>query len=654
MSIRIFILFTLFCTGLSSVCHAQQPEESYRRVEERLYALATTVPGLQKKVKLSVSGVSVQEFLRALAQANDLNINVDPSLNFNIVNNFRDETALNVLLFLSKTYQLDINVIGSIMSISKLPGARPVYKVKDPDISYNANNESLTYNLQNDTLTRVAQKISAISNKNVIVPVSLNGKLVSGYMAEAPFETAVEKLAYANSLKYKKTNDNVYVLENLIPGEEVFINDDRQTDIRFRPGAQQIQGAGGMNGMGGGNTGNNYAVYGKSNGEKGKLFTIQATNTPISELIKRASEDANVDYFLYSQLDGNITTNVKNISFDLFLSSIFQGTPYTYRIDNGIYLIGNRKNEGLRTSKIIQLQHRSIDTMMTMIPMEWKRDVEIKEFREQNMLLLSGSSPQITEIEAYIHKLDKIVPMVLIEVTLLDINKGNTVKTGIKMGVADSIPQTGGSLFSALDFTFGAGSINRFLSFLGKNNAFNLGRVTPNFYVTLSALEANKNVEMRSVPKLSTLNGHKAKLSIGSKRYYKTKTQNVTPSINTTIITTEQFTAVDANLNIDIQPIVSGDDQITLKITVDISDFIGAIKDGEPPPTSTSKFESIIRARNEDMIVLGGIERTENSSSGSGVPLLSRIPVLKWLFSSREKTTNKVVSVVFIKPTIIY
>ncbi|EFK58199.1 secretin and TonB N terminus short domain protein [Sphingobacterium spiritivorum ATCC 33861] len=624
-------------------------------MEERLYALATTVPGLQKKVKLSVSGVSVQEFLRALAQANDLNINVDPTLNFNIVNNFRDETALNVLLFLSKTYQLDINVIGSIMSISKLPGARPVYKVKDPDISYNVNNGALTYNLQNDTLTRVAQKISAISNKNVIVPVSLNGKLVSGYMAEAPFETAVEKLAYANSLKYKKTNDNVYVLENLIPGEEVFINDDRQTDIRFRPGAQQIQGAGGINGMGGGNTGgNNYAVYGKSNGDKGKLFTIQAANTPIGELIKRASEDANVDYFLYSQLDGNITTNVKNISFDQFLSSIFQGTPYTYRIDNGIYLIGNRKNEGLRTSKIIQLQHRSIDTMMTMIPMEWKRDVEIKEFREQNMLLLSGSSPQITEIEAYIHKLDKIVPMVLIEVTLLDINKGNTVKTGIKMGVADSIPQTGGSLFPALDFTFGAGSINRFLSFLGKNNAFNLGRVTPNFYVTLSALEANKNVEMRSIPKLSTLNGHQAKLSIGSKRYYKTTTQNVIPSLQTTTVTTEQFTPVEANMNIDIKPVISGDDQITLKITVDISDFVGTVKDGQPPPTSTSKFESIIRARNEDMIVLGGIERTENSSSGSGVPLLSRIPVLKWLFSSREKTTNKVVSVVFIKPTIIY
>ncbi|WP_233165696.1 type II and III secretion system protein [Pedobacter sp. ASV12] len=54
------------------------------------------------------------------------------------------------------------------------------------------------------------------------------------------------------------------------------------------------------------------------------------------------------------------------------------------------------------------------------------------------------------------------------------------------------------------------------------------------------------------------------------------------------------------------------------------------------------------------MIVLGGLERTENSESGSGVPLLSRIPILKWLFSSREKSNAKVVTLVFIKPTILY
>ncbi|GGH16463.1 general secretion pathway protein GspD [Sphingobacterium alkalisoli] len=649
---RFFII--CICLFATVFVRAQSVDDQYRQVEQRLNALSYSVPGLQEKVKLSVSGASLQEFVRALAESNGLNINIDPNINHQIVNNFQGETALNVLLFLSKTYQLDINVIGSILSISAMRNAAPVIPKREIKASYNAADNTLSYELNNDTLANVAKKIGEISGRNVVVPVSLQGKTVSGYMTASPFDVALEKLAYANSLRYHQTTDGIYLFESLVPGEELFINDSQETAVRYR--GNSTQGMGGQQpGMGGMQQGGgNFTVYKQGNsGPQGKLFTIQATRSSLIDLIKRAAEDAGINYFIYSDIQGQVSTSVKDITFDSFLSSIFQGTPYTYRIENGTYLIGDRKVEGLRSSKIIHVKNRSIDTLVAMIPMDWKRDVEIKEFKEQNMLLLSGSGPQINEIENLINKLDRLVPMVLIEVTLMDIRKGTTVETGITAGVSDSI-NTGGTLLSGMDFTFGAGSINRFLSQIGNNNSFNLGRVAPSFYVTLKALEANENVEMRSVPKLSTLNGHEASLSIGSKRYYRTQTQNVIPSLQSQNIITEQFTEVEANLQIDIRPVVSADDQITLNIKVDITDFIGTPAENRPPPTSTSKFESIIRARNEDMIVLGGIERLENSDSGSGIPILSRIPVLRWIFSSKKKTMNKVVSVVFIKPTIIY
>jgi type IV pilus assembly protein PilQ len=384
-----------------------------------------------------------------------------------------------------------------------------------------------------------------------------------------------------------------------------------------------------------------------------KLLFAEANSTPIIDLVKAASREYSINYFLYSDIKGNISTHIENMSFDEFLSSLFQGTNYTFKKDDNRYLIGERTLEGLRATKVLQLQNRSIDTVLQMIPVEIRKGVDIKEFREQNTLLLTGSAPEIQNLEMYIKQLDKLVPLVLIEVTLLDVRKGHTVKTGISAGVADSV-KTGGTILPGIDYTLGANSINAFLAKLGNNNSINLGRVTPNFYLGLSALENNQNVEIRSVPKLSTLNGHTASLSIGSKRYYSTQTQNVIPSLNTQTVITQQFTPVEANLSIFIKPIVSGDDQVTLNIKVDISDFIGNPPTNQPPPTSTSKFESIIRAKNEDMIVLGGLERTEKSENGSGVPLLSRIPVIKWLFSSRERANNKVVTIVFIKPTIIY
>lgn len=628
-----------------TIAQAQTPAatDRVRLVEERLRNLAVTVPSLNQKVQLNVSNVSAQEFLRALAQANNLNINIDPNLNFKIFNNFTNETALNVLVFLAKEYRLDINLIGSIISVTKAIEPVPAVPVKEINAKYNAQNNTLTVELNNDTLAQVARKITMISQKNVVVPTALLAKKVTAFLSDAPFESALEKIAYANDLKLVKTNDNVYVFEALAEGEELYINSDKTTAVRRNPKPLNVGG----NAAPGNFRLSNRIVNGK------KLISIDALNIPLIDIVKNAAQEIDVNYFLYSSINGNITSRVNDITFDNLLTSMFQGTEYTYRVENGIYLIGDRRVEGLRSNRLIRLQNRSIDTIQNMIPTEWRKGVEIKEFREQNTILLSGSTPQINEIEAFVKQLDKLVPMVLVEVTLIDIRKGKSVKTGISAGVSDSV-RTGGTVFPGLDYTFGANSINDLLGRLGRNNSVNLGRVTPNFYVKLSALENNSNVEVRSVPKLSTLNGHVANLSIGSKRYYSTKTQNVIPSLTTQTVVTEQFTPVEANLEIKIRPVVSGDDQVTLNINVDISDFIGDPPENAPPPTSTSKFESIIRAKNEDMIVLGGLERTESSESGSGVPFLSRVPVLKWLFSSRSKSNNKVVTIVFIKPTIIY
>ncbi|MDQ0638340.1 type IV pilus assembly protein PilQ [Pedobacter sp. W3I1] len=633
-------LLLLSLSGLTVSAQVTTTPDRLKAIEERLRNLSVTVPGLNQPVQLSMSGASAQEFLRALAQSNNLNINIDPQLNFKVYTNFRNETAMNVILFMAKEYDLDINLIGSIMSVTKVQVPKPAVVPKDFRVNYNSSNEYLGFELNNDTLSQVAKKISQLSQKNVVVPVALMGKKVSGFIAAAPFEVALEKLAYANELKMNKTNDGVFIFQSLGEGEELYVNGDNATAIK-RGNKAAAQGP------------SNFSLSGKKDAQGNRTVSVDALNTPILDLIKSASSEVGANYFIYSDIKGTVSTRLSGIGYDTFLTALLQGTEYTYKKDGGVYLIGDRKLEGLRANRIVQLQHRSLDTIQMMIPNEWKRGVEIKEFREQNTLLLSGSSPQVNEIENYIKQIDRVVPMVLIEVTLVDVRKGKSVKTGISAGVSDSV-RTGGTILPGIDYTFGANSINNFLSKLGRNGAVNLGRVTPNFYVKLSALENNNNVDIRSVPKLSTLNGHSANLSIGSSRYYSQKTQNVIPSLNAQTVVTEQFTEVNANLEIDIRPVVSGDDQVTLNIKVNISDFIGSPPLNAPPPKSTSKFSSIIRAKNEDMIVLGGLERTESNESGSGIPILSRIPVLKWLFSSREKSNNKVVTLVFIKPTILY
>ncbi|MDT3403743.1 type II secretion system protein GspD [Mucilaginibacter terrae] len=627
----------IFCPLL---LRAQQ--DRIELLQQKLEKLSVSVPGLNDAVQLSISGASVQDFLYALSKSNGLSISVDPKLNFKVNNSFNNVTALNILVFLAKQYNLDITPVGSILQVTAYqdPAASKAPSLKPINARYNQLSNTLSLELSNDSLTSVAKKITQVSGKNVVVPMALQSKRVTAFINNAPFDDALEKLAFTNELKLQKTSDNFYLFQGLEEGEQLYINGDRNTAVRrtFKPANTTV-----------GHTGLNVRTV--AGGQK--LISADASNASILDMVKSASLETGKNYFLYSDLKGTVSMHITDLTYETFLSALFKGTEYTFNQDNGIYLVGERKLEGLRVNKVIQLQNRAIDTVLAMIPTEWKRGVEIKEFREQNTLLLSGSKPQIAEIESLVKQIDLLVPMVLIEVTLLDIRKTRTTSTGLKAGISDSV-KTGGTVLPGIDYTFGSRSINDFLNKIGKITSTNLGRVTPNFYATLSALETSDNVEVRSVPKLSTLNGHPAVFSIGQKRYYEIKSQNVIPSLsNPTSIFTNQYKEVEANLAIGVTPIVSGDEQVTLKIKVDISDFIGNPPNNAPPPTSNSKFESILRVHTDDMIVLGGIERNESSENGSGIPLLSRIPVLKWLFSSRSKTKSKVVTVVFIKPTII-
>ncbi len=639
---KIFLLLLVLLLFLSPFILFAQGQDRIEAIQQKLQTLSADVPGLDQNVQLQLTGVTLQQYLGALAKANNISISTDPKLNFTIFDTFNGVTASNILVLLAKKYNLDLSIIGSIIYITPYQNLEPFAKpaIKDIKAKYTQLDNSLSLELDNDSLTVVAKKITQLSGKNIIVPKVLEGKRVTAFIQSAPFETAMEKLAFANDIKEIKTSDNFYLFQPLDENEELYVNGDRNTSVRktFHPAPNNSHSSAGL-------------FTNTINGQK--LISADATDASIADLIRQASQELSKSYSLYSELKGTITIHVNNVSYDDFLTLLFKGTDYTFHAENGVYVIGDSKLEGLRAFKVIQLQNRSIDTIAAMIPVEWKRSIEIKEFREQNTLLLSGSSSRIAEMESYIKQLDVPVPVVLIEVIMIDINKSRNVSTGIAAGVSDSV-KTGGTILPGMNFTFSSSSVNSLLGSAGKIVGVNLGHVVPNFYVTLSALENNNNVDVRSVPKLTALNGHSATLSIGNSVFYKNSTQSYIPSAATSqTVLTNQYIESDANMVIAIKPVVSGDNEITMGIKIDISDFTSIPTDGSPPPKSTSKYETSLRVNNEDMILLGGIERTEHDDSVSGFPILSRIPILKYIFSNKSKTTTKVVTVVFIKPTIM-
>ncbi|GAB3879800.1 hypothetical protein GCM10028824_43890 [Hymenobacter segetis] len=621
----------------------------------RLQALGdSTAPGLNQRASLSVAGVSIQEFLRGLAETHSLNVSIDPALQVKVSNNFTDVKVVDLLLFLAREYDLDVRVTGNIIAFYKYvptPEARPALLAKKLRLTYDGPQDRFTADLAGDSLSSFVKQATQLTKRNIVLAPGLGGRTITGYVEALPLAQALDRLAYANALRLVRVDDQSYVLQSTEPAAGT-----ATAATAARP-ARTGRGTAG-NGVGLSNPGRSslsgadVVVAAGADGQS--RVSIDADNVPIGQLLTDVSLDMGVNYVLFSELTGNTTMHIRQLAYADFLALLLQGTTHTFEFTAGRYAIGGRALEGFRRSRVVKLQFRPADKLDEVIPTELKKGVEIKVFKELNSVILSGSPPQIDEIAEFLKSIDKPVVNVLIEVIVAELRRGHTVSTGISAALGDSTVKTGGTVFPGLDMTLNSKSINSVLSKLTSRGLVDLGRVTPNFYVTLQALEQNSYLNIRSTPKLATLNGHEASLKIGQSVYYVETVQNVSGGVTPIITRSQVFKQVSADLSIKINPMVSGDDNITLTVDAQFSDFIDPVIVGAPPGNATRQFTSMIRVKNEDMIVLGGLEEVRKTRSGSGVPILSRIPILKWLFSSRRdaKQTNKLV--VFIKPTIMY
>ncbi|HXD93102.1 MAG TPA: secretin and TonB N-terminal domain-containing protein [Bacteroidia bacterium] len=605
-------------------------------LDQKLKDLSKTVPQLKEKVEFSLNGSSIQELLTGIATLHNLNVTVDPSVTGKIYNNFTNVPVSEVFIFLCKQYNLDIVFTGSIMYFTPIPTAPVEPKkvvVKQLQIRYDTAKSQISFDLQNDSLIMVCKEITRKTGKNIILSPELTSKTVNSFIQDLPLETALENLAFANTLTIFSTDGGkTYMIEKA----------DKPIDKSTSP--KQGNGTNPQTGQASGLT---------VKSDVTDRVSLSVLNTPIADVLASVTSKMNKSYFLFSELKGNISLNVENVTYDQFLTRLFNGTDFTYKKDSSIYLIGQRKIEGLRATKIYQFKYRTTDKIMDIIPAELKKDVEMYIYHEQNSLIMSGSQPRINEIYALLLQLDKVVPVISIDVIIFDVRDTRSVSTGIDAGIGTP-PPSANTLLSGLDMSLSANVINNIISGINGFGALNLGNVGPNFYINIKALETRGYLKVRSTPKIATLNGTDAKLSIGSTEYYLETTTTLVGSVTGGAQTQINYKPINADLSVSITPVLSADEYVTLDIKVKQSTFTDRISSTAPPGTINRDFTSKIRVKNSETIILGGLEEYDNTESTTGIPILSRIPILKWLFSSVTKGKTKNRLVIVVKPTVIY
>jgi len=180
------------------------------------------------------------------------------------------------------------------------------------------------------------------------------------------------------------------------------------------------------------------------------------------------------------------------------------------------------------------------------------------------------------------------------------------------------------------------------------------------FEATINLLETQGSVQVLSSPRISTVNNQKAVIKVGEDEFFVTDISSNTTTAGSSINTNEspQLTPFFSGIALDVTPQISEFGDVILHIHPTISEVKEQRKDiaGQIIPLAMSTIresDSIVRAQDGQIIVIGGLMQNISTDNGAGVPFFKNIPGVGNLFKQKAVSSTKSELVILLKPRIV-
>jgi len=277
-----------------------------------------------------------------------------------------------------------------------------------------------------------------------------------------------------------------------------------------------------------------------------------------------------------------------------------------------------------------------------------------------NALIVRDTESKIGVMKQLVDGLDLQVPQVQIEARIVQADTTYSRSLGVQWGV-QNVNQLGSSFGVANFKTGNVGPFgNQTSDFLVNLPAtvgglvatpgvgFTFGRTDGALLdVRLSAGELLGLSKVIAAPKVTTLDKREAKISQGESIPFQTTSLQGT-----------QTTFVDANLELNVTPQITSRDpneigkQIMMKVRA-TRNAVGARSNPAGPSIDRREATTQVIIRDGETMVIGGVFIDTQSNTVAGIPYLSRVPVLGWLFKQKTESVAKQELLIFLTPSIV-
>ena len=167
-------------------------------------------------------------------------------------------------------------------------------------------------------------------------------------------------------------------------------------------------------------------------------------------------------------------------------------------------------------------------------------------------------------------------------------------------------------------------------------------------------------VQVLSSPRVATVNNQKAVIKVGTDEFFATVT-NVASGTEGQVTPAVELQQFFSGIALDVTPQISDDNSVTLHVRPTVTEVVGRTKvinlgsETYSLPLAYSNIresDSIIRATNGQIVVIGGLLQQKQDLGSTGLPWFSKIPGLRWLFNQDRNSQQKSELVILLKPTV--
>jgi MSHA biogenesis protein MshL len=294
------------------------------------------------------------------------------------------------------------------------------------------------------------------------------------------------------------------------------------------------------------------------------------------------------------------------------------------------------------------------------------------------VIVVRAMPDELRNVTAYLKASQiAIERQVILEAKIVDVQLSNDFQSGVnwaafknysnshtsagQLSPGATLAPTGTTISNSL-VTASPGATLASLGAAGTGTLFGLAFQTSNFAALLNFLESQGNVHVLSSPRIATLNNQKAVLKVGTDDFFVTNVSTTTTSTGGTGSTTTPSVTLQpffSGIALDVTPSIDENGEIILHVHPSVSQVstvtkivdLGGTNGSISLPlasSSVSETDSIVRARDGQIVAIGGLMRQASSNDSSGLPGLP-----KTLFGQTNQHSEKRELVILLKPTVV-